>query len=259
MEVTQLLLNAQSADFQLRYEAEQNLKQLEEANFPTFAASLAAELADKNKPPSVRQLAGLVLKNKFDARSNVRKEELAKRWAGVEDNESTQKVKTLLLQTLASEVPEARHTAAQVIAALAVIELPLGLWNDLIELLLRYVVNQDSTDELREASIMTLGYLCETATQNGQVDILSQQSSQILTAVVRGIEEPEEKSNIRFAAISALVNAIEFAKANFENETERTYIMNTVCKVASVSDERIRMVAFECFVKVSKPFEIFTS
>ncbi|PYD07553.1 hypothetical protein DND47_30700, partial [Pseudomonas syringae pv. syringae] len=72
MDVTQLLLNAQSADVQLRYEAEQSLKQLEESNFPTFAASLAAELANQNKPPPVRQLAGLVLKNKFDARSSVR-------------------------------------------------------------------------------------------------------------------------------------------------------------------------------------------
>ncbi|EME28196.1 protein transporter [Galdieria sulphuraria] len=252
MDVTQLLLHAQSADFKLRYEAEQSLKQLEETNFPTFAASLATELADQSKPPSVRQLAGLVLKNKFDARSSVRREELAKRWAAVEDTESRHKVKALLLQTLSSEVQEARHTAAQVVAALAVIELPLGLWNELIEILLGYVVNQNSSDELRESSIMTLGYMCETASQNGEVDILSQRSSQILTAVVRGIEEPEEKFNIRFAAISALLNAIDFAKANFESETERTYIMNTVCKVASGSDERIRIVAFECFVKIAE-------
>eukprot|EP00871_Galdieria_phlegrea_P004807 jgi/Galph1/5327/GphlegSOOS_G3958.1 len=258
MDITQLLINAQAADFQLRHESEQQLKQLEDASFPTFAATLAEELGNESKPPAVRQLAGLLLKNKFDARSAARREELARRWAAVEDNDARKKVKNLLLQTLNSVLYEARHTAAQVIAALSMIELPLGLWNDLIELLLNNVINKESTEALQESSLNALGYICETASEN-QVDaeILKQKSNQILTAVVRGIEETDDKNAVRFAAINALVNAVDFAKANFENEIERNYIMTTVCNAATSTDERIRTVAFECLVKIAEYYYDF--
>lgn len=47
----------------------------------------------------------------------------------------------------------------------------------------------------------------------------------VLTAVVHGMQRDEPDLDIRFAATHALLNALEFAHANFENQNERNYLM----------------------------------
>jgi len=68
------------------------------------------------------------------------------------------------LHTLQSQVGEARSAAAQVISAIAQIELPSGQWPDLITTLLNNM-NQPN-DFLRQASLMSLGYICEEIVRN---------------------------------------------------------------------------------------------
>jgi importin subunit beta-1 len=61
--------------------------------------------------------------------------------------------------TLGSSQLDARHTAAQVISAIAQIELPNGLWNDLIQMLLK---NMESDNQaLKQSTLEALGYICE--------------------------------------------------------------------------------------------------
>ncbi len=76
IDVTQYLLHAQDADASVRQQAEAALTQFEAQNYPAFLYSLAMELANTTKPADARQLAGLVLKNKLDAREELRKQEL---------------------------------------------------------------------------------------------------------------------------------------------------------------------------------------
>lgn len=73
IDLTQLLLAAQSADHNARTQAEASLKQLQEGQYPTAMASLAAELANNDKPADTRRLAGLILKNALDAKEEARK------------------------------------------------------------------------------------------------------------------------------------------------------------------------------------------
>jgi importin subunit beta-1 len=59
---------------------------------------------------------------------------------------------------LASPSP-ARHTAAQVIAKVAHIELPRNLWPELVQQLLANMQTND--DNLKQATLQALGYICE--------------------------------------------------------------------------------------------------
>lgn len=94
LEVTQILLNAQSADG-----------------------------SNNDKPPESRKLAALILKNSLDAKEAPRKGKLVQ--AGIALDASLKgQIKAALLLTLSSLVAEARHTSAQVIAKVAAIELP---------------------------------------------------------------------------------------------------------------------------------------
>ena len=50
---------------------------------------------------------------------------------------------------------------------------------------------------------------------------LASQSNEILTAIVQGMRKEEPSNNVRLAATKALLNSLEFTRANFEKEVCR--------------------------------------
>ncbi|XP_019195393.1 PREDICTED: importin subunit beta-1 [Ipomoea nil] len=247
MEVTQVLLNAQSVDSTVRKHAEETLKQFQEQNLPGFLLSLSGELASEEKPVDSRKLAGLILKNALDAKEQHRKYELMQRWLSLDVAVKTQ-IKACLLQTLSSPVPDARSTASQVIAKVAGIELPHKQWPELISALLTSIHQVPA--HLKQATLETLGYLCEEVSP----DVVDQdQVNKILTAVVQGMNATEG-NEIRLVATRALYNALGFAQANFNNDMERDFIMRVVCEATLSPEVKIRQAAFECLVSISSTY-----
>ena len=49
-------------------------------------------------------------------------------------------------------------------------------------------------------------------------ELLAAQSNQILTAVVQGARKEEPSPEVQLAAVTALLNSLEFIRANFERE-----------------------------------------
>uniref|UniRef100_A0A7N0T622 Importin N-terminal domain-containing protein n=1 Tax=Kalanchoe fedtschenkoi TaxID=63787 RepID=A0A7N0T622_KALFE len=250
MEITNYLLAAQAADAKVRTEAETSLKQFQEQNLPAFILSLAAELSNNDKPIESRRLAGIVLKNSLDAKDLSKKEQLVQQWMAIDINAKSQ-VKNMLLRTLESQSPEARHTSAQVIAKVAGIEVPQKLWPKLIGTLLTNMTQQDKSAGLKQATLETLGYICEEISHQ---DLVQDEVNSVLTAVVQGMNMAEHSSEVRLAATKALYNALEFAQTNFENEMERSYIMKMVCETALAKETEIRQAAFECLVSIASTY-----
>lgn len=252
LEVTQILINAQSPDGTTRKIAEDNLKQFQEQNLAAFLVSLSHELANNDKPADSRRLAGLILKNSLDAKEAGRKQELVARWVSLDPNVKGQ-IKAALSQTLSSLVADARHTAAQVIAKIAAIELPQGEWPELVGNLLSNMGGPqlEQPSHLKQATLEALGYVCEEVS----AEILAQeQVNSILTAVVQGMNSSETSNDVRLAATHALYNALDFAQTNFENDMERDYIMRVVCEATLSSDVRVRQAAFECLVSIGSTY-----
>lgn len=250
MDVTQVLLNAQSADANTRRIAEESLKQFQEQSFPVFLLSLSAELTNHEKPVDSRRLAGLILKNSLDAKEAARKNEFVDRWVGLEEALKNQ-VKVNVLSALGSPV---RDTAAQVVAKIASIELPRQQWPGLVAGLLGNMGSpaQPQPAELRQGTLEALGYVCE---EIAGTDALAQDEvNSVLTAVVQGMNKTEVNNDVRLAATRALYNAVEFAQTNFENEMERNYIMQVVCEATLCPDARVRQAAFECLVAVASTY-----
>ncbi|XP_044508294.1 importin subunit beta-1 [Mangifera indica] len=248
MEVTQVLLNAQSIDGTVRKHAEDSLKQFQEQNLPGFLLSLSGELANDDKPIDSRKLAGLILKNALDAKEQHRKFELVQRWLSLDVNVKTQ-IKACLLKTLTSPVPDARSTASQVVAKVAGIELPQKQWPELIVSLLSNIHQLPA--HIKQATLETLGYLCEEVSPDA---IDQDHVNKILTAVVQGMNANEGNNDVRLAATRALYNALSFAQANFSNDMERDYIMRVVCEATQSPDLKIRQAAFECLVSISSTY-----
>mgnify|MGYP003683461529 CR=1 FL=1 len=81
--------------------------------------------------------------------------------------------------------------------------------------------------------------------------MLTVKSNQILTAVVQGMRKEEPNNDVRRAATVALNNALESVKSNFDNATERDYIMQTVCEGCVAESHTVRIAAYECIVKIA--------
>ncbi|KAF5734345.1 importin subunit beta-1-like [Tripterygium wilfordii] len=248
MEVTQILLSAQAVDSTVRKQAEENLKQFQEQNLPSFLFSLAGELANDEKPVESRKLAGLVLKNALDAKEQHRKVELVQRWLALDPSVRAQ-IKACLLNTLSSPAHDARSTASQVIAKLAGIELPHKQWPELVGTLLSSI--HQVPPHTKQATLETLGYICEEVSP----DVVDQDHvNKILTAVVQGMNSSESNNDVRLAATRALYNALGFAQANFSNDMERDYIMRVTCEATLSPEVKIRQAAFECLVAISSTY-----
>ncbi|XP_076925386.1 importin subunit beta-1-like [Bidens hawaiensis] len=249
VEITQFLLSAQSPDPKVRTEAESSLRQFQEQNLPGFLLSLSLELSNDGKPIESRRLAGIVLKNSLDAKDSTTKEHLSHRWMS-NDASLRSQIKGLLLNTLGSSVSEAGHTAAQVIAKIASIEIPRKEWPTLVSSLLENMTQQDKPASLKQATLEALGYVCEEISHN---DLVQDEVNSVLTAVVQGMNVTEQ-SSVRLAATTALYNALDFAQTNFENEHERNYIMKVVCETAMAKEAGIRQAAFECLVSIASTY-----
>ncbi|KAJ3674289.1 hypothetical protein LUZ60_004905 [Juncus effusus] len=248
LEVTQILLNAQSVDGVTRKHAEESLNQFQDQNLPAYLLSLSNELSSNEKPNESRKLAGLLLKNAVDAKEIHRKNELAQRWLSL-DSQTKSQIKNSLLQTLNSQISDARSTASQVIAKLAGIELPHNQWPELIVSLLSNIHQVEP--HVKQATLETLGYICEEV----PAQVVDQdQVNRILTAVVQGMNSTEQSSDVRLAATRALYNALNFAQANFSNDMERDYIMRVVGEATLSPDVKIRQAAFECLVAISSTY-----
>ena len=104
-------------------------------------------------------------------------------------------------------------------------------------------------DHLKQASLTTIGYICETDDLKLR-EALSAHSNSILTAVVQGARKEELNPDIRSSAITALSDSLEFVRSNFENEGERNYIMQVVCEATQSDDARIKSGAFGCLNRI---------
>jgi importin subunit beta-1 len=250
IEVTRLLLHAQDPDPAVRGQAEQQIAYFQEQNYPGFLGSLAYELANAEKPPESRRLAGIVLKNNLDAKDDARKAALVARWEGVEPALRAS-IRGALLQALAMEPQEVRGTVALVIAKVAAIELPRREWGELIPALLANMSAQPPSHGVRQATLQALGYVCEEVASLRDDALSPEQVNMVLTAVVSGMRPEEPSADTRLAAVTALQNAIEFAEHNFGNENERNYIMQVVCQGTVAADARIRVQSFTCLHEIA--------
>lgn len=151
------------------------------------------------------------------------------------------------MKTLSSSDSKAGQSAAQFITSIAAIEIPHNQWPDLMNALVHNVTS--GSDHLKQSSLATLGFICESDEPELR-ESLTTHSNAILTALVQGARKEETNPDVRVAALSALSDAVEFVRSNFENEGERNYIMQVICEATQADDSRIQAGAFACLNRV---------
>ncbi|KAH8918742.1 ARM repeat-containing protein [Atractiella rhizophila] len=247
-EVSTSLANSVSPDSSVRARATQELEDFFSQRHDEYVLALSRILSSVDQPTTLRTSAGLTLKNTLTSRDFARQSDLFTKWRSVSQNiRST--IKAQNLQSLTDREKLVRNASAQVIAAIAAIEIPTGQWNDLVRILLEGIQDSRTRGEdgamVRQSMLQCLGYVCEQI----KSDVLATQSNEILTCVVQSVKE-ETNHEVQLAAIHALYNSLEFIKENFDREGERNYIMQVVCEATQITNAEVQLAAFECLVRI---------
>ncbi|KAI4889712.1 hypothetical protein NFI96_019415 [Prochilodus magdalenae] len=244
MELITILEKTVSPD---RNELEAAQKFLEQAaieNLPTFLVELSKVLANPGNSQVARVAAGLQVKNSLTSKDPDVKAQYQQRWLAIDAN-ARREIKNYVLQTLGTETYRP-SSASQCVAGIACAEIPVSQWPELIPQLVANVTDPSSTEHMKESTLEAIGYIC----QDIDPEQLQDSANQILTAIIQGMRKEEPSNNVKLAATNALLNSLEFTKANFDKETERHFIMQVVCEATQCPDTRVRVAALQNLVKI---------
>uniref|UniRef100_A0A4W5KB97 Karyopherin (importin) beta 1 n=1 Tax=Hucho hucho TaxID=62062 RepID=A0A4W5KB97_9TELE len=247
MELITILEKTVSPD---RNELEAAQKFLEQAaieNLPTFLVELSKVLANPGNTQVARVAAGLQVKNSLTSKDPDVKTRYQRRWLAIDAN-ARREIKNFVLQTLGTETYRP-SSASQCVAGIACAEIPVTQWPELIPQLVANVTDPSSTEHMKESTLEAIGYIC----QDIDPEQLQDNANQILTAIIQGMRKEEPSNNVKLAATNALLNSLEFTKANFDKETERHFIMQVVCEATQCPDTRVsivRVAALQNLVKI---------
>ncbi|CCK69004.1 karyopherin beta KNAG_0B05720 [Huiozyma naganishii CBS 8797] len=254
-EIAQLLENTiLSADQNVRLSSETQLKTLSNENFLQYAGLLSQVLTDENSRLEARILAALTLKNELISKDTIRNQQYAQRWVTQIDGDSKLLIKNNTLIGLVAPEPRVANAAAQLLAAIADIELPRSEWQDLMKIMVDNT-NPSQPENVKRASLLALGYICESADPQSQA--LTSASNNILIAIVQGAQSSEPSKAVRLAALNALADSLVFIKNNMEREGERNYLMQVVCESTQAPDVDIQAAAFGCLCKIMSLYYSF--
>jgi len=199
--------------------------------------ALSGVLQNVNNDPITRTAAGLQLKNALTSKDTEVRNHFQQRWLSL-PTEVRNYVKHNVVTALGTEANRP-SSAAQCVAYIAVAELPHNFWPDIIHILTQNVTNPTSTEMMKEATLESIGYIC----QDIEPEILVSQSNEILTAIVHGMRKDETSNHVKLAATNALLNSLEFTKANFDKDSERHFIMQVVCEATQSENIQVKITA----------------
>ncbi|XP_050439163.1 importin subunit beta-1-like [Adelges cooleyi] len=241
IQITNLLERTISTDKDELNQIQKFLEHAAQTNLLGFIKTLSNVLVHSVNNPVARIAAGLQIKNHLTSKDEGVKAQMKQRWLTFPEQDRLY-IKDNIFKALGTE--SRPSSAAQCVANVAILELPLNLWPGLISSLAANVTDPNSTDMLREASLETIGYICADTDH----EVLKNESNTVLTAIVHGMTQ--NNSNVCLAAATALYNSLEFTKGNFEKKNERDYIMEVVCKATQSAETPVKVAALQCLVKI---------
>ncbi|CAF4090911.1 unnamed protein product [Rotaria magnacalcarata] len=130
-----------------------------EQNLSELLKHLSDILITATNNPTARAQAALQLKNALYSREEAVKQVYQDRWLSIQEN-IRDHIKTNCFNALGTETTKPSQ-AAQCVGYIACAELPRAQWQDLIKRLVDNVTTVGRTDNVREASLEALGYICQ--------------------------------------------------------------------------------------------------
>lgn len=242
MEISQLLSEALSADQNKRNEAEMNIDFIATKNFGLFLINCSKELCDESKHKGIRQIASTLIKNMISYTPKY------KGWWEQLDKDTKLQVKQHVLSTLASSDKDVRKAAGIAVAGICKVELPLGEWQDIIDILCQTSTNENKFIQL--ASVTTLGYI---STEISTRDLNDEQVGKILNTLYTLLSNTSD-FDLQDVCLNALLNFIPFIKRFFLNKDQKSLVLDIIYKYTQNQEIKLRIIAIQCLLEIVRQY-----
>ena len=202
-------------------------------------------LKDESLRVNSRHLAGILFKNTI---LNTTKDE---EWEGVwEKLSDTQQeaLKTGSLEALGSSDMNVIRAAASCISAICIMEVPKKKWLEVLNILCTNS-NHDAL-EVRHASLLTLGYICEELMPN---ELDKNSSDYVITAFLESLELNSSDGDLTKVSIQGIYHSLKFAAENFKNG-QGGFIMDKVIEKTQYQNDAVREISMQCIVEVVRMY-----
>ncbi|KAJ5079399.1 importin subunit beta-1 [Anaeramoeba ignava] len=251
-EFTQILLNAQNINLQIRQEAEQKIQNARDSNPVLLTEMLVKELNDEEKPIKSRHLAGIVLKNMLISKNKRQREILANEWISYDENHRTN-IKTLLYKSFNSESHIIRNTAAMVLSEIALIEIPKNCWgtSGISDMLNN--IEKTTNPDLKETLLTFLSYIFEDI----PFENIESQISDSLRIICQELENQNE--SIKKSAIKAFIHLISLSEKKLTNIDDINFIINLILQGIQDQNIEIASLFYESLIKFATVFYQYLS
>ena len=241
------LLLAQALSPSSSAQATAALQTLKLANPAEFLLELGQILGKEDAHVSIRQLAGLLIKNIC---RNEGQEEALK---GVLDRvpaDGRENIRFQCLSALGSQYRDISEAAAQAVASLAAIEYPNGQWRDIVPLLISACSHVDLRH--RKSAFLTIGYFLDQLPAGA---LAKQDSDDLLTAIYTHICG----SGVELEAVKAFGCALQFTSPYFQREQERALMMKMLIAPCKQPEGAVRTAGLENLCEAAKWFYDYLS
>ncbi|NXL15392.1 IMB1 protein, partial [Setophaga kirtlandii] len=216
---------------------------------PTFLVELSKVLANPGNSQVARVAAGLQIKNSLTSKDPDIKAQYQQRWLAIDAN-ARREVKNFVRAGLGQDCLRGAKGRSFCSGALKRCrDCPEQLGLPLIPGTAPGQAGQgwEPLGHWEMFLPMALGFFLIFFQDPEQ---LQDKSNEILTAIIQGMRKEEPSNNVKLAATNALLNSLEFTKANFDKESERHFIMQVVCEATQCPDTRVRVAALQNLVKI---------
>merc|ERR1712142_1001529 len=154
----------------------------------------------------VRQQAGVQLKNFLYTNDESLRTQYEERWLAMPEDVRLY-TKQNVLGTLGTENfrPSA---AAQCLQLIAMVELPRGLWPNLLPTLVQNVTNAASTEIMKESTLQAIGYICQDVEPRCMEDSANEIPTSLADAAYEQAECGDEEETPQTYCLSAFFSPI---------------------------------------------------
>ena len=232
-------------------QAQTYIQQLKDHSFSDFFYQCVKILSDQKNPGIARYQACLQAKNIISTKNDKMRDQIVEAWQNGFDQNKKEEIKQMILGALGTLTINGTYQrpsgTAQLIAAVAGLELPNKNWDSILPWLSEQITKPDNEQNttLKEASLETIGYICQDVAQ----EYVESYTSDVLTAIVHGMKAGTNMET-KLAGANAMYNSLEFIKTNFEKTQERDYIMQVICECTQNSEVKLQVMALQCLVEI---------
>lgn len=188
-----------------------------------FAEQVCAEFSRESHPAAIRVLVSTALKMTIELKKGQRSSQF---WLKI-TAESKEKIKTTALITLIDNSAQVRSAAARLYSLVFVVDFLSGRqFPDLLSPITGNIAHADP--KVRQASVETLGNICELLAQQKVTNFDENSFNQLVTGICLGLKNTDETTP---TAVKAFTDAVAFISSRFQNQEFTTFIFERLLTI----------------------------